>query len=170
MRSFQFSIQHKCLIDQIDLEKQNRIVVKFGTAIPPTKNLAMRSSTPLRRPHGCIVAYAASCCVADSPGFDSEFVIYRYSQALPAANIAFSGLHRDMPEEKLDLFEFAYGIMAEPRAGPPEIMWREMRNVHARGSLLDNVPNGLFRNAVSPGFARPTDTSKERTALDTGCR
>jgi hypothetical protein len=108
--------------------------------------------------------------VTNSPGFDTKFVVDRYSQTLPAADIAFGGLHRDMPEKKLDLLEFASGIMAEPRAGPPEIMWREMRNVHARGSLLDNVPNGLFRNAVSPRFARPTDTSEERTALDTGCR
>jgi hypothetical protein len=49
-----------------------------------------------------------------------------------------------MPEEKLDLLELASGIMAEPRAGPPEVMWREMRSIHARGSLLDNVPNRLF--------------------------
>jgi hypothetical protein len=40
---------------------------------------------------------------------------------LPAANIAFGGLHRDMPEKKLDLLEFPSGIMAEPRAGPSEI-------------------------------------------------
>jgi hypothetical protein len=49
-----------------------------------------------------------------------------------------------MPEKKLDLLELASGIMAEPRAGPPEIMRREMWNVHARGSLLDNVPDRLF--------------------------
>ena len=37
------------------------------------------------------------------PRFDSKFVVYRHSQTLPAANIAFGGLHRDMPEKKLDL-------------------------------------------------------------------
>ena len=49
-----------------------------------------------------------------------------------------------MPEEKLDLLELASGIMAETRAGFPEVMWREMRKVDARGSLLDNMPNRLF--------------------------
>jgi hypothetical protein len=49
-----------------------------------------------------------------------------------------------MPEKKLDLLQLASGIMAEPGAGPPQIMWREMRNVHGRGSLLDNMPNRLF--------------------------
>ena len=82
--------------------------------------------------------------MTNSPGFDSKFVVYRNSQTLPAANIAFSGLHRDVPEEKLDLLKLASGIMAEPRAGPTKIMRREMRNIHGRGSLLDNVPNCLF--------------------------
>jgi hypothetical protein len=82
--------------------------------------------------------------VTNSPGFDAEFVVYRNSQTLPAANIAFGGLHRDVPEEKLDLLELASGIMAEPGTGPPEIMRREMRNVHGRGSLLDNVPYRFF--------------------------
>jgi hypothetical protein len=36
--------------------------------------------------------------VADSPEFDIEFVVNRYSQTLPAANMAFRNLHRDTPE------------------------------------------------------------------------
>ena len=35
--------------------------------------------------------------VAGSPGFDAESVVDRHSQTLPAANVAFRGLHRDMP-------------------------------------------------------------------------
>jgi hypothetical protein len=45
--------------------------------------------------------------VNDSLGFDSKPVVYSYSQSLLAANIAFCGLHRDMPEEKLDLLKLA---------------------------------------------------------------
>ena len=56
---------------------------------------------------GRIVAYASSCGVNHSPGFDSKSVVYRYSQTLLAANIAFGGLHRDVPEKKLDLLELA---------------------------------------------------------------
>ena len=80
----------------------------------------------------------------NSPGFETKSVVYRYSQTLLAANIAFGGLHRDMPEKKLDLLELAPRIMTETRTAPPEIMWRERWNVHARGSLLDNVPDRLF--------------------------
>ncbi|MGD0893978.1 MAG: hypothetical protein ABR923_20840 [Terracidiphilus sp.] len=49
-----------------------------------------------------------------------------------------------MPKKKLDLFKLASGIMAEPRAGPPEIMWREMWDIHAGGGFLDYVPDRLF--------------------------
>ena len=53
--------------------------------------------------------------MTNSPGFDSKFVVDRHSQTLPAADITFGGLHRDVPEKKLDLLELASGIMAEPR-------------------------------------------------------
>jgi hypothetical protein len=82
--------------------------------------------------------------VENSPGFDSKSVVYSHSQTLLAANIALCGLHRDMPEEKLDLLKLASRIMAEPRTGPPQIMRRETWNVHGRGSLLDNAPDCLF--------------------------
>jgi hypothetical protein len=49
-----------------------------------------------------------------------------------------------MPEEKLDLLKLDSRVMAKPRTGPPEIMWRETWNVHARSSLLDYVPDRLF--------------------------
>ena len=68
----------------------------------------------------CKVGCTSRCLVTNSPGFDSKFVVDRYSQTLPATNIAFSGLHRDMPEEKLDLFKLASRIMAEPRTGPAQ--------------------------------------------------
>jgi hypothetical protein len=49
-----------------------------------------------------------------------------------------------MPKEELDLLKLASRIEAEPRAGPSEIVRRESRNVHARGSLLCNAPGRHF--------------------------
>jgi hypothetical protein len=43
-----------------------------------------------------------------------------------------------------DLLKLASRIMAEPGARPSKIMWRDLWNIHARGSLLDNVPNRIF--------------------------
>ena len=104
----------------------------------------MHSSTNGIKASCRIVACTSTCGVNNSPGFDTKSVVYRYSQTLLAANIAFRGLHRDMPEKKLDLLELAPRITAETRTGPPEIKWRETWNVHARGSILDNVPDRLF--------------------------
>src|SRR5438876_5588232 len=81
----------------------------------------MRSPTTALEAHGRIVAYASSCGVNNSPRFDTEFVVYRYSQTLLAAKIAFGGLHRDMPEKKLDLLEFPPRIMADARNPAPRI-------------------------------------------------
>ena len=77
--------------------------------------LAEASTTTLE-PLVCMVACTSKCCLPDSPGFDTEFVVDCYSQTLPAANIAFGGLNRDMPEKKLNLLELASRIVAEPRA------------------------------------------------------
>ena len=67
------------------------------------------------QPRGCVVGCASSCGVNHSPGFDAKSVVHRDSQTLLAANVAFGGLHRDMPEKKLDLLKLASRIMAEPR-------------------------------------------------------
>jgi hypothetical protein len=49
-----------------------------------------------------------------------------------------------MPEKELDLLKLSSRIMAEPRTGSSKIVWRKPWNVHARGSLLDHVPDCLF--------------------------
>ncbi len=54
-----------------------------------------------------LVDCTSSCAVNTLPRFDTKSFVYRYSQTLPAVNMAFSSLHRDMPEEKLDLFKLA---------------------------------------------------------------
>ena len=113
-----------------------RIEVEVGY---PSQSLKTRMLSVFRKA-GC----TSRRCVDDSPGFDAEFVVDRYSQTLPAANIAFSALNRDMLEEKLYLFKIASRIMAEPRTGPAQIMRRQTRNVHADSSLLHNVPVRLF--------------------------
>jgi hypothetical protein len=98
-----------------------------------------------RRASGFVlVGCTSSCGVNNSPGFDTKSVVNRHSQTLPAANVAFCGLHRDMPEEKLDLLELAPRIMAKSCRGSAQIMWRKPWNVDARGSLFDNVPDGLL--------------------------
>jgi hypothetical protein len=102
----------------------------------------MQSVTIGGEPPGRKVTRTSSYGANNSPGLDSKSVVYSYSQTLLVANIAFCGLHRDMPEKKLYLLE-SPRIMAEPRTGPLEIMSLETWNVNARNSLFDNVPGRL---------------------------
>jgi len=55
----------------------------------------------------------ASCL---SLGLDANAVINGALDFLLAAKLAFCGLHRDMPEQKLDLFELSTCNVTEPGA------------------------------------------------------
>jgi hypothetical protein len=46
-------------------------------------------------------------------------------ESLLAAQVFSRRLHRNMTEQKLDLFQLASRIVTEPSARPPEIVWRE---------------------------------------------
>jgi len=60
---------------------------------------------------------------------------------LPAAKVASGRLHRNMPQEKLDLLQLASRCVAEPSTGPPQIVGRQLRHADASGGFLHNVPN-----------------------------
>jgi hypothetical protein len=50
--------------------------------------------------------------------FNSDLVVDRLSQSLLAAEVFLSSLHRDVAQQKLNLFQFASGAMAETSARP----------------------------------------------------
>ena len=95
-------------------DKMQTMTLQFCNRFSLAEARRQRSTCSI--PCGRKVACTSKCCLPDSPGFDTEFVVDCYSQTLPAANIAFGGLNRDMPEKKLNLLELASRIVAEPRA------------------------------------------------------
>lgn len=62
-------------------------------------------------------------------GFNAEPIIHGMPKSLLAAEVFFCRLHRNMSEQKLDLFQLAPRIVTEPSARPPEIMWRKTNAV-----------------------------------------
>ncbi len=83
----------------------------------PLKNVKPQAVTAeIKISRGRIVGCTLRRFVDDSPGFDAEFVVDCYSHTLSAANVASGGLHRDIPEKKLNLLELVSGIVVEPRA------------------------------------------------------
>jgi hypothetical protein len=51
-------------------------------------------------------------------GLDANAIIDGGSNSLLAAQVAFGRLHRNVPQEKLDLLQLASRSMAEPSTGP----------------------------------------------------
>jgi len=109
---------------------------------------------------------------ARASGFrlDSDTVIHGRCDPLGAAEITLRGLHGNVPEKKLNLFQFAAGGGAEPSATSTEIVRREFANANLGGELLDDVPDELFRHSFAPNLAGAAYTPEETTGLDSSRR
>ena len=55
----------------------------------PVRTVVWQGSAGDCRPYADLVAFSSSCGVNNSPKFDAKSVVYRYSQALLAAYVAF---------------------------------------------------------------------------------
>src|SRR5215471_9236066 len=51
-----------------------------------------------------------------------EKIVHRMPEVLFAAEIAFRGLHRCMPEQKLNLLEFTTAVVAQLRTRPAQVV------------------------------------------------
>jgi hypothetical protein len=72
-----------------------------------------------------------------------------------AAEIPFRGLDRDVAKQELYLFQFASRRMAQPRAGPSQVVRRQLFDGGFCGALTNDVPNDLLGYALTPRAARP---------------
>jgi hypothetical protein len=95
-------------------------------------------------------------------------VVHGSANPLLAAEIAFSCLHRNVPEKELDLIQFstrAWHSFAHER----------LRSCGAHGKsefsrvLFHHTPDYSFRCGVTPAFACPTDTSEQSSGRNSGC-
>ena len=50
-------------------------------------------------------------------------IVHRMSEILFAAKIAFRRLHGRMPQQELNLFQFATARVAQLRTGSPQVVW-----------------------------------------------
>ena len=80
---------------------------------------------------------------------------------MSAAEIALSGLDRDVTKKELNLLQFAAGAAAEPSATPTEIVRWEFGNANLGGELLDDMPDELFRYGFAPSSTGATDAPNE---------
>ena len=65
-------------------------------------------------------------------------------KSLFTTDIFFRGLHRDVAQQKLNLFQFAPGVVAEAGTQSSKVMGREFYDSHLACVLLYDMPDHLF--------------------------
>jgi hypothetical protein len=93
--------------------------------------------------------------------FNSNPIIDLTTYALLAAEILFCRLNGDIPEEKLDLFEFTTRCMAKPCARSAKVMRCQSFDSGLLGAIFDDVPDNPLRYAVTPGLSRTADAPEQ---------
>lgn len=82
------------------------------------------------------------------------------SRCLFTAEIFLSGLHRDVAQQELNLFQLAPGAVAETGTRPSKIMWRELCNSHLGPVLLDKMPHHPLAHFGAPSRSPATDANE----------
>jgi hypothetical protein len=98
-----------------------------------------------------------------------ETVVHWTSKILLAAEIPLRRLHRHMPEQELNLLQFATAVVAQLRAGSPQVVRGNMLQARSLAAGLDYVPHNILRDAFSPNLSRPSDGSKDSALRDSCC-
>src|ERR1700691_2410749 len=73
-----------------------------------------------------------------------------------------------MPEQKLDLLQFASGQMAQARATAAEVMGSEICDSGPPGSPLHNMPNGFRCDVLPPDRASSANSAEDKTGRHPG--
>jgi hypothetical protein len=96
----------------------------------------------IREPFFTSRPFAESQCPSPMKGNKLDFLL--------ATNVTLCGLHRDMPEQKLNLFDLSPCHVTEPGACATQIVGRNFFNADRLGEVLHDVPDDLFCQPISP--------------------
>ena len=82
--------------------------------------------------------------------FNANVVVYGFTQTLSTTEVSLRRLHRDVPQEKLNLLKLTAGHMTEAGATAAKIMRCNPRYSEYSRVLFDNMPGDLLGDAVAP--------------------
>jgi hypothetical protein len=88
-------------------------------------------------------------------------VVRRMSKILLRAEIPFSGLHRRVPQQQLDLLKFATCSAAELGGCAPQVMWRDIRQASPGDVRLQHLPDNLFAHPQPANLIAPIDCPEQ---------
>ena len=95
----------------------------------------------------------------------ADVIIDGEPQPLFAAQVPLGRFHRNMPQEELDLLKLPASRVAEPRAGTPAVVRRQLGSADGVGKAFHHVPDHLLRDARAPNRSLSADAT-ENPALD----
>src|SRR5713226_10100791 len=77
-------------------------------------------------------------------------IVYRMSEILFATEIPFRRLDGCMPQQELNLLQFATAAVAQLRTGSPQVMRCNMLQARSLAAGLNYVPHDILRDAFPP--------------------
>jgi len=99
-------------------------------------------------------------------GLYSDSVVDGTLDALLAAKISLRCWYRDVPKQKLDLFQFTSGRVAKPSTSPAQVMGCQFVDPSSCGIFPHHMPYGLFRKALSPRLSHLVHAKKQLTRCE----
>ena len=97
-----------------------------------------------------------------------ETIVDRASEILLAAKIPLSRLHRRMAQQELNLLQFTTTVVAQLRAGSPQVVRRDVLQTHPLTTPPNHVKDYILRDALPPNLPRPGDCTEYPSLPDTG--
>ena len=73
----------------------------------------------------------------------SNSIVDGVAESLFAAQVAFRGLYRNVPQQKLNLLQLPASLMAQTGACPAQVVRRERRNITVPCFLFHDAPDDL---------------------------
>src|SRR5580692_7859307 len=111
---------------------------------------------------GFIFMYVYNIVIMQPPVLcEVKKIVDRVSEILFAAEIAFCRLNRCVAQQELNLLQFTAAIMAEFRAGPPQVVRCNVLQACSRAAGSDHVPHDILREAAAPHLSPSGDRSKD---------
>jgi len=87
-------------------------------------------------------------------------------QILFAAKITFCGLNRCVAQQELNLLQLTATVVAQLRAGPPQIVRCNVLQACSLATGSDHVPDNILREAATPHLSPSGDGSKDFALAD----
>jgi hypothetical protein len=95
-----------------------------------------------------------------------EQIVHGMAEILLAAKITLCRLNRGVAHQKLNLLDLAAARMAQLRAGPAQVVGRNVLKTSVLAASLNHVPDHILRDAVAPYLVGSSDSAEDSSLGD----